>query len=147
MTHTVLSLRRSWSRLPAPRVADLTGDWEAEFVRPLRQVAPVGLGWIGLPRWFGKRFVAEGDRVRGLNLLRTPSGLVETMPMELATELSRIDDHPAVVVSYAPGTRKPWPWVIDELRVLDAGTLVGMTLVDVPGARALGGTPFLLHRR
>ena len=45
-----------------------------------------------------------------------------------------------------PDSRKPWPWVVDELRVLDAGTLVGMTIVDVPGPRALGGTPFLLHR-
>lgn len=59
---------------------------------------------------------------------------------------SRIDERPAVVVSYAPDSRKLWPWVVDALRVLDAGTLVGMTMVDVPGARALGGTPFLLHR-
>lgn len=146
MSHTLTSLRRAWPALGAPGVGDLTGDWQAEFVAPLRTVAPAGLGLVGLRRWFGKRLVAEAGRGRGTNLVRTPAGLAETLPMQLATGLSRIDARPVVVVSYAPGSRKPWPWVVDELRVLDHDTLVGMTVVDVPVLRGLGGTPFLLRR-
>lgn len=148
MTETVLSLRREWSRLPTPTTADLVGDWEADFVRPLRHVAPAGLGLVGLPRWYGKRFVREGDRVEGVNLLRTDGAqLHETMPMSLVPGLSLIDGLPSLVVSYAPGTRRPWPWVRDELRVRPDGSLLGMTLVDLPVLRLVGGTPFLLHRR
>lgn len=147
MSHTVLSLRRTWSSLQAPALDSLAGDWEAEFVAPLRTVAPVGLGWIGLPRWYGKRLRADSGTLTGTNLLRTPTGLTETLPMEVALELSRIDAHPAVVVSYARGSRKPWPWVVDELRTLDDDTVLGMTVVDLPVLRRAGGTPFLLRRR
>lgn len=147
MTHTVVSLRRAWRSLECPSLPDLVGDWEAEFVAPLRRVAPVGLGWIGLPRWYGKRFHTDDRGLGGVNLLRGPAGLTETMPMLVAPDLSRSDDHPVVLVQYAAGSPKPWPWVVDELRRLDADTLVGMTVVDVPGGRALGGTPFLLRRR
>lgn len=146
MTHTLVSLRRAWRSLELPDLRGLQGDWEAEFVTPLRRVAPAGLGLVGLPRWYGKRLVVEAGRGRGTNLLRSPSGLEETLPMQVATGLSCIDDHPAVIVSYAAGSRRPWPWVVDELRQLDADTLVGMTVVDLPVLRGLGGTPFLLRR-
>lgn len=146
MTHTLVSLRRAWRSLDLPDLRTLPGDWEAEFVAPLRRVAPIGLGIFGLPRWYGKRLALEAGRGRGTNLLRTPSGLQETLPMQVATGLSSIDDHPAVIVSYARGSRRPWPWVVDELRQLDADTLVGMTVVDLPVLGRLGGTPFLLRR-
>lgn len=146
MTHTLLSLRRSWSSLSLPELDDLRGDWEAEFVAPLRRVAPAGLGLIGLPRWYGKRFADDGASWRGVNLLRTDGELEETMPMTVEIGLSHADDHPCVALTYPAGTRKPWPWVRDEARRLDDDTLLGMTYVDVPGLRAAGGTPFLLTR-
>lgn len=147
MTDTVLSLRRTWSELTTPSPEELVGDWEAGFVAPLRRAAPVGLGLVGLPRWYGKRFRHVADRVEGVNLLRSGAGLEETMPMSLTLGLSLIDGLPTLVVSYAPGTRRPWPWVRDELRERPGGSLVGMTVVDLPVLRRTGGTPFLLERR
>lgn len=147
MTHTLVSLRRTWRSLESPALPELVGDWEAEFVPPLRRVAPVGLAMVGLPRWYGKRFSTDAGGMTGVNLLRGTSGLTETLPMLVGSDLSRIDDHPVALVRYAADSRKPWPWVVDELRRLDAETLVGMTVVDVPGGRWLGGTPFLLRRR
>lgn len=149
--NTLFGLRSRWSSLEAVSLDELTGDHEAEFLAPLRRLAPAGLGLIGLPRWFGKRFRPGPDSsATGVNLVR-PSGpgeaLDEVMPMQVRTGRSVIDGGPAVVIDYAPGTRAPWPWVRDELRRLDDRTLVGMTVLDVRGLRLLGGTPFLLRRR
>lgn len=156
MNQSVWTLRRTWNALPAPEVDELAGDHRAVFVPPLVRVAPAGLGLVGLPRWYGKRFTSgdpaaepgsEGQHLRGTNLLRgRAGGLDEVMPMLVREGISLIDGRPAVVLEYAPGTRRPWPWVRDELRTLDGTTLVGMTVVDLPGFRLLGGTPFLLSR-
>ncbi|WP_205304794.1 hypothetical protein [Nocardioides sp. 616] len=145
----ILSLRRAWSTLMAPPPAELVGDLGASFVAPLKRVAPAGLGLIGLPRWHGKRFHLEGDRLVGVNLLRAADGsggLTETLPMTAMLSASWADGLPAVAVSYAPDAPRPWRWVRDELRERPDGTLVGMTFVGLPGLRALGGTPFLLRR-
>lgn len=141
---TLLGLKRAWSGLEVPLLGDLEGDHEASFVAPLRTVAPAGLGLVGLPKWFGKRIRAAGHPEAGVNLLRTPSGLVETMPMELRLGPSLADGQTCVVVTYPAKTRKPWPWVRDELRLLHDGRLLGMTYVDLPLLRAAGGTPFIL---
>lgn len=147
MSPTILSLRKEWSALAAPRLVDVRGDLEASFVAPLTRVAPVGLGLMGLPRWFGKRFEMDGDQLLGRNLVRAEDGLEETLPMTAALGPSWADDRPAMVVSYAPTSPRPWRWVRDELRLRPDGSMVGMTFVGLPLLRRLGGTPFLLHSR
>ncbi|WP_181311046.1 hypothetical protein [Nocardioides campestrisoli] len=144
---TLLSLRREWPGLAAPDLDDLVGDLEASFVAPLRRVAPAGLGLIGLPRWFGKRFHREGDHLAGMNLLRSEDedALAETLPMTARVEPSLLDGRPAVAVSYAPDAPVPWRWVRDEIRLRPDGSYLGMTLVQRPVLRMLGGTPFLLR--
>ncbi|MDN4162059.1 hypothetical protein [Nocardioides abyssi] len=145
MTHSVRSLRRAWSGLrPLAPEEVLAGDLRASFVAPLRTVAPRGLGLIGLRAWHGKRFRREGTALVGVNLVRRDGALVETLPMTVHLGVSLLDGLPAVVVSYPRSAPRPWPWVRDELRALPDGTVVGMTVVDLPGLRSLGGTPFLL---
>jgi cholesterol oxidase len=141
---SLLTLRRSWSSLTCPQLDSLVGDLEASFVAPLRKIAPAGLGLIGLPDWFGKRFAASGDALEGVNLVRRPGGLEPTLPMTARVGTSYADGRPAVVISYAADAPRPWRWVRDEVRAGGDGTLVGMTYVDVPGLRAAGGTPFIL---
>ncbi|MBC9731619.1 hypothetical protein [Nocardioides marmotae] len=147
--HTLRSLRRAWSGLrplaPEEVLATSVGDLRASFVAPLGRVAPRGLALVGLRDWHGKRFRAD-DRgsVTGVNLVRRGGALEETMPMVVTLGVSLVDDLPALLVTYPPSTRKPWPWVRDELRGLPDGTVVGMTVVDLPGLRAAGGMPFLL---
>lgn len=123
------------------------GDLRAEFVAPLRRVAPVGLGLVGLPRWHGKRFTGSGrDELAGVNLLRSPggAGVEERLPMHAALGAGIADGRPAVIVTYAEDAPRPWRWVRDELRQLDEETLVGMSYVDHPALRR-GGLPFLLR--
>jgi hypothetical protein len=55
-----------------------------------------------------------------------------------------MDGRPALVVSYPPDARFPWPRVRDEFRPFGPRTLLGMTF-GIPLAPP-GGTPFLLHR-
>ncbi|WP_101523006.1 hypothetical protein [Nocardioides houyundeii] len=148
MSPNIVSLRREWSTLMAPAPTDLVGDLQASFVAPLKHVAPAGLGLIGLPRWHGKRFHLEGERLVGVNLLRAerPGELRETLPMTAMLSASWADGLPAVAVSYAADAPRPWRWVRDELRVRPDGSYLGMTFVGLPGLKALGGTPFLLRR-
>lgn len=144
MNQSVRSLRRSWSGLRPLAPADVLGDLAASFVPPLRTVAPKGLGLIGLRRWYGKRFRLDGTAVVGVNLVHRGGELVETLPMTVQLGVSLADGLPALVVSYPPSAPRPWPWVRDELRAGPDGAVVGMTYVDLPGLRRLGGTPFLL---
>jgi hypothetical protein len=134
---------RLFRGLSAPALGALTGDFEASFVGPawFRSLSRAGVSMGGLPGWFGKRFDGEGQ---GMNLLRRDGALATVMPMEVRLEASRLDGAPVAAVHYALGTRLPWPYVIDELRVWEGSTLLGMTLLDVPGLRGVG-LPFLLR--
>lgn len=143
----VIALVRAWSSLPAPALDDVAGTLRAEFVAPLRQVAPVGLGLVGLPRWHGKRFVESGPgELTGVNLVRPRDGsgsMEERLSMRAVLGRGLADGLPAVVVTYAADGPRPWRWVRDELRVGPDGVLVGMSYVDRPLLRR-GGLPFLL---
>jgi cholesterol oxidase len=145
----LLPLVRAWSGLPAPTLEDVVGDLRAEFVRPLRHVAPVGLGLVGLPRWHGKRFARSGPaELAGVNLVRARGGagvLEERLAMRAVLGAGLADGRPAMVVTYAADGPRPWRWVRDELRVGSDGVLVGMSYVDRPLLRR-GGLPFLLRR-
>lgn len=144
---SVVALMRAWSSLPAPALDDVVGDLRAEFVAPLRRVAPVGLGLVGLPRWHGKRFTRSGPgELAGINLVRAlqGSGLEERLPMRAVLGVGLADGRPAVVVTYPANGPRPWRWVRDELRVGSDGVLVGMSYVDRPLLRR-SGLPFLLR--
>lgn len=135
------ALARRWSLLPAPGPDVLVGDRRARFVGPrwLRAVAPRGVGVLGLPEWWGKRFDADG---RGTNLVHR--GAREALAMRAEVAPSAIDGRPVLLVTYAPDAPLPWRHVRDELRALPDGRLLGMSCVATgPLTR---GLPFLLDR-
>lgn len=150
--HSLHDLRRTWSTLDAPELADVIGDLEASFVgAPLRTIAPRGLALVGLPRWWGKRFTpgADAAALDGINLVRRShgSGLAETLPMTARIGPSLADGAPALVISYAADAPRPWRWIRDEARPWGDGTLLAMTFVDARGLRRAPGTPFVLTPR
>lgn len=137
---TVLQARRTWTTLGTPDAVE--GLWEASFLTPMRTVAPLGLGLIGLPRWHGKQLSADG----GVNVVRTRDGdLRETLAMTMCPDISWADGGPALALGYATDAPRPWRWVRDELRALDAHTILALTFTDRPGLRSTG-LPFLLRR-
>jgi hypothetical protein len=139
-----LECRSRFGTLAPPALADLAGDHRAAFVGPswFRALSRFSLSNGGLPNWYGKRFDGQGN---GINLLGAKGALQAVMPMTARIEASRLDGKSVAAIHYAPESPFPWRHVIDELRVLDAGCLVGMTLFDAPFLRRMG-LPFLLYR-
>lgn len=142
-------LREAFRAAPDPVLDDLVGAHDSQYVGPgwLRSAGPLSMRVLGMPGWCGKRFAPDaGDGIlRGVNLVRGRGGaLGDSIPMTARLEPSRMDGRPALVISYPPDARFPWPRVRDELRPFGSGTLLGMTF-GIPLAPP-GGAPFLLHR-
>jgi cholesterol oxidase len=143
------TLRKLWGALPVPSRDDLTGDHRAVFVGPgpVKRMSGPGLGLIGLPDWYGKRFESAPEGLSGINLLRQDGGeegLIEYLRMKAAIELSVLDGTPALVSTYGEDAPLPWRYVRDEFRLLGPGQLLGMAVFDRPFARRIG-MPFVLE--
>lgn len=132
-------LAARWRSLTAPE--SLGGDTEASFVGPLwlRAAAPLALRLLGLAGWCGKRFGGDGT---GVNLHR---GGRTGLPLRAAADRSVLDGRPCVAITYGRDAPLPWRRVRDELRALDGGSLLAMSVVDVPVLRRVG-FPFVLRR-
>lgn len=124
--------------------SSLCGLWRAEFIGPpwLRLLARAAMPLSVLRGWRGKRFDAQGY---GENLVRRSGSLLGIIPMSEVHRASRLDGRPVAVASYGTGTPLSLRYVEDELRRLDARTLIGMMTFRIRGLRGLG-LPFLLHR-
>ncbi len=138
-------LREAFSALQRPKTAQLRGRYAAQLVGPewLRRLAPVGLSVTGLGHWWGKDFDGRGNAT---NLVRRADGqLADKLAMRVVWARSPVDGHPGLLLRYAEGAPLPWRHVVDEVRLLEDGALLGMTMVDIPAARRLP-LPFLLRQ-
>ena len=142
-----MAIKRLWKSLPAPSEEALEGTHRAIFVgpAPMRALAPRGLAVLGLPGWYGKRFQMSDGGLIAVNLLCQNDALREYLEMQVRVEPSCQDGAPALVLTYSSGAPFPWREVRDEFRLLGPGELLGMTVLNRPGARAFGA-PFLLRR-
>lgn len=132
-----------FASLQAPPLEQVKGVYRAEFTGPgwLRTIAPPGLGLLGLGGWQGKQFPGDGT---GMNLVRRGGELQRRFPVRISEAASLVDGKPCLVIHYTPECPFPWPYVVDELRALAGGSLLGLTMVNVRGLRGLA-LPFLLH--
>lgn len=147
-TASLADLRRLFSTLPPPEAPLRHGFFRARFIGPawLRLSARPSLELTGLPGWQGKKFL---DADSATNVLKKRGTLVHALAMRVTPGLSGIDGKPGLALTYPPhnGRPAPFPWrrVRDEMRVLDANTLLCMTIVDLPLLRHVA-FPFLLER-
>lgn len=120
------------------------GFFQARFIGPwwLRASAGLSIALSGLPGWQGKRFL---DTDTATNVLSGANGRVEKLRMHCLVGTSLIDGRLGVALHYGRDAVLPWRWIVDELRVLDDGTLLGMTVINLPVLRHLA-FPFLLRR-
>ena len=131
--------------LPAPEWTDLPGFYQAEFTGPawLRAIAPPGLAIGGLGGWWGKELHADGS---GMNIVARGGSLRRVLPVRFELGPSSLDGQPAILIRYPPDSRFPWPRVVDELRRLEAGCLLGLTFFNIGRLNELP-MPFLLFHR
>jgi len=135
---------QAFKRLSAPSEPELHGRFRAEFIGPawLRLTAGPSVALAGLRHWWGKELSGPGP---AYNLVERRGSMVRTLPMQLGLAGSLVDGRTCAALRYGPESPRPWPHVVDELRTLDEGRLLGMTVIDVPLLRALA-FPFLLVR-
>lgn len=147
-TASLAELRRLFSSLPPPDAALRHGFFRATFIGPawIRLSARPSLELTGLPGWQGKKFLTTEAAT---NVLKKRGNLVQALAMQVTPGVSAVDGKPGLALTYPPqnGRPAPFPWrhVRDEMRVLDADTLLCMTIVDLPLLRHFA-FPFLLTR-
>lgn len=147
MEYNRLSLkefRSLFQSLQVPDPATLSGRWRAEFVGPawLRASAGPALALSGLAGWWGKDIFPNGSAV---NILLHNGNFSTRFEMYFLSEPSRIDGQPGLSIRYAQGNPFPWMFIVDELRRVNAATLLGLTIADVSGFRGMA-FPFLLTK-
>lgn len=137
-------IRQVFNELEPAPVQVREGFFRACFIGPwwLRASAGPSVALSGLPGWQGKRFL---DADTATNVLRTASGSVEKLRMQCREGASLVDGRQGVALHYGKDAVLPWRWVVDELRVLNEDTLLGMTVINLPVLRHLA-FPFLLQR-
>jgi hypothetical protein len=126
---------------PAPDI--LRGVFKGSFVGPrwLRGLAGPLLAVTGLGSWWGKDFDQQGNAV---NLVLRQGQIQRRFPMLLKEEVSRLDKRPGQSLYYAPQNPLPWPWIVDELRILQPDLLLGMSMLRPPAFKWLA-LPFVLE--
>ena len=147
-TASIGALKKLFSSLPPPAPDMRRGFFRASFIGPawLRATGRPSVAVSGLPGWQGKKFFNADDAT---NVLKKNGALVEALAMRVTPGISRVDGRQGVALHYVPQNGVPaplpWRWVRDELRAVDANTLLGMTVIDLPLLRHLA-FPFLLVR-
>jgi hypothetical protein len=108
--------------------------WFQRIARPLLAIA-------GLGGWWGKYFDGEGN---GTNLVEREGGIQRRLPVRAVNITSMVDGLPGLTLQYLSDNPFPWPFIVDELRQLEPGLLLGMMVVNVGILRRLA-FPFLLQ--
>lgn len=138
-------IRRVFEASPTIDEDNAAGYYQSRFVGPvcLKALVPVVLPLIGLKGWCGKRLLGNGH---ALNLVRKSSGATqEVIPMNVTVSDSVIDGRRSLLLTYPASTPFPLRYFVDELRMLDNSTLLGLTVIDLPVVRHFP-LPFLLQR-
>jgi hypothetical protein len=128
--------------LPPPAIQSVQGVYRGQFTGPawLRMSAAPSLSLAGLGGWWGKILPGDGT---GHNLVLRQGKLYCLFTIRLVIIPSLVDGQPGLTVQYTPQCPFPWPYVIDELRLLDEQTLLGLTIINLGFLRRLA-FPFLL---
>jgi len=152
MPHSVAELNRMplgyfrelFASLPVPAADELRCTYRAAFFGPgwLRASAGPALVITGLGGWWGKQFHVDGTAV---NIVLRAGKYTARFGMRLTPARSFVDGKDGLSLRYQDGNPFPWPYVVDELRRLDAGALLGMTIADAGFLRRLA-FPFILQQ-
>ena len=130
--------------LSAPEESSRQGFYHARFIGPwwLRISAGPSVALAGLAQWQGKAFVTSTQAV---NIVLVGQQRQSKLSMTCATKPSRLDQKPALVLSYGRLAPIPWRWVRDEIRQYRDDEWLSVTIIDLPVLRHVA-FPFLLKK-
>lgn len=142
---SLLDFPSLFASLELPARGSLLGLYRGSFVGPgwLRWLAGPLLVVTGLGGWRGKDFDAQGNAI---NLVWRNGHYERRFPMHLVEQASFIDGKPGLALHYDKHNPFPWPLIVDELRSLPSGRVLGMTMVAVGPLKRLA-LPFVLESR
>ena len=140
---SLFRFRDLFTSLEPPRREALRGTFQGKFVGPgwLRRLGGPLLVITRMGDWRGKDFDSQGNAI---NLVWHRGQIVRRFPMNLLEQDSLIDHKPGLALSYAPTNPFPWPWIIDELRSIQPGIVLGMSIARFELLQRLP-LPFLLQ--
>jgi len=142
---SLLEFPELFTSLKPLRADSLRGLYQGIFVGPawIRGLAEPLLVVTGLGGWWGKEFDPEGNAI---NLVWRKGRIEHRFPMQLVEQASYIDHKPGLALRYASSNPFPWPWIVDELRTITTGLVLGMTIA-IPGPFRRLPLPFVLQPR
>ncbi len=132
-----------YATLEPPMINSLKGYYRGSLLGPgwFRSISKLLLAITGLGGWWGKYFEGEEQAV---NLVERGAGLQRRLPVKLVRTSSVVDNKPTLALRYIPENPFPWPFIVDELRQLEPGVMLGMMYVDI-GILRRSVSPFLLE--
>lgn len=137
--------RSLFASLEVPEVNTLGGRYHGLFVGPawVRALARPALRITGLGGWWGKELHEDGTAI---NIVLRDGKFSTRFPMQFVSERSLIDGQDGAALHYQKGNPFPWMFIVDEIRRMDAITLLGMTRPNIPGLRWFA-LPFILEKQ
>lgn len=141
---SLLEIHKLFRSLSPPDRAALQGLYRGIFVGPalLRCLWGPLLAITGLGGWWGKEISPEN----AINIVVRKGKYEKRFPMYFVEQTSYLDGKAGLAFRYQRGNPFPWPWIVDELRQIDAQHILGMTLAEVGPLKRLA-FPFILQQQ
>ncbi|MCG6140454.1 hypothetical protein [Leptospira mtsangambouensis] len=143
MTMSLSQFKKQFLELKAPNSFPI-GNYQADWLGPrwFQTGARLSLNFMSFRHWWGKSF--DGSEI-AYNLFLPPKATEFQMrhPMKLSIGKSRLDGNPSLILEYTKEAPFPWPYFVDEFRILNEKELLGMNYSRFTPQLAL---PFLIRK-
>ncbi|TGL51429.1 hypothetical protein EHQ59_11065 [Leptospira kemamanensis] len=141
---SVFIYKKQFLRLNAPTNPPI-GKYQISWIGPkwFQWAAKTGLQFLHFRNWWGKSFQGETEAI---NLFQNPKDMsfYAKFNMNISLETSPIDGKSSLFLRYTKEAPFPWPYFVDEFRVLSETELLGMSYPKVAPFLAL---PFLIRKQ
>jgi len=131
LPRSVSGLEALFSTLKAPEDIPVNQRYTGTTIGPwwLRVLGWPLLNVGAMDGWKGKSFHSKG---RVLNIVDKKGCTKEVMPIRASLESFSRGDGTVLLLSYPKTAPLPWNYIIDELRCLPDGRLLGLTTLKLP---------------
>ncbi|EOQ90136.1 hypothetical protein LEP1GSC202_0638 [Leptospira yanagawae serovar Saopaulo str. Sao Paulo = ATCC 700523] len=141
---SLFTYKKRFLELHVPK-EEPTGDYQISWIGPkwFQWSAKTGLQFLHFRHWWGKSFQGK---MEAINLFQNPKDLSfsQKYKMQISFEISCLDGKPSLFLRYTKEAPFPWPYFVDEFRVLNDKELLGLSY---PKFAPFLGLPFLIRKQ